>query len=246
MRRTRHSPRLPLRLISVVAFLLAAGVATWSPPAGAQAEAVTVSTRTTPDFPKAGDDVTVRVRANGCPPGNALVETYLVSSDETSRSTALITQDEYPTTLFFQLSAEVKLPHALEGWYGVRIVCGQYRPAREPIPNTYFRVAADPAKKMTALATQAHRGGALNVTGTSCPGTTVDIGFSQSPIRAVNFKSSAQLQVNPDGSWIGPATVPGDLALGRTLVRARCSLTTAGGDAIWINYDDDVVVDVLP
>jgi hypothetical protein len=246
MRRTRHTSRLPLPRIAVAAFLLATAVAVWSPHAGAQAQAVTVSTRTTPDFPKAGDDVTVRVRANGCPPGNAVVETYLVSSDETSRSTALITHQEFPTTLFFQLSAEVQLPHALEGWYGTRIVCGQFRPAREPIANTYFRVAPDPSKKMAVFATQVHRGGPMSLTGTACPGTTVDVGFSQSPIRAVNFKSSANLQVNPNGTWGGAITVPNILAIGRTRILARCSLTTAVGEQVWINYDDDVFVDVLP
>jgi hypothetical protein len=229
-----------------VAFLLAGGVAVWSPPAGAQAEQVTVSTRTTPDFPKAGDDVTVQVRANGCPPGNAVVETYVVSSDETTRSTALISHDEDPTTLFFQLSAQVKLPHALEGWYGVRVVCGQYRPPREPIANTYFRVAPDPAKHLSVLATQVHRNGPFALSGTACPGTTVQIGFSQSPIRAVNFKANGNLLVNPNGNWGGTITIPPDLLLGRTRVRARCTLTTAGGDEIWINYDDDVYVDVLP
>jgi hypothetical protein len=246
MRRTRHTPRLPLPRIAVAVFLLATGVAVWSPHVGAQAQAVTVSTRTTPDFPKAGDDVTVRVRANGCPPGNAVVETYLVSSDETTRSTALITHQEFPTTLFFQLSAEVQLPHALEGWYGTRIVCGQYRPARQPITNTYFRVAPDASKKMAVLTTQVHRGGPMGLTGTACPGTTVEVGFSQSPIRAVNFKTDASLPVNANATWGGSITVPSILQIGRTRVRARCSLMTAGGEQVWINYDDDVFVDVLP
>jgi hypothetical protein len=232
--------------VVAAAFLAASVVLVWSTHAGAQAEQVTVSTRTTPDFPKAGDDVTVRVRANGCPPGNAVVETYLVSSDDTTSSTALITHDEDPTTLFFQLSAEVHLPHALEGWYGVRIVCGQYRPAREPIPNTYFRVAPDPAKHLVVLATQAHRGGPLAVSGTACPGTTAEIGFSQSPIHAENFKASANLLVTPNDTWGGTITIPDNVLLGRTKVRARCTLTTAGGDTIWINYDDDVYIDVLP
>ena len=229
----------------VAAVLLATAVAVWSPHAGAQAEPVLVSTRTTPDFPKAGDDVTVRVRANGCPPGNAIVETYIVSSDDTTRYAALITHSEYPTTLFFQLSAQVQLPHAIEGWYGVRVVCGQYRPAREPITNTYFRVAPDPAKKMAVLTTQVHRGGPLSATGIACPGTTVELGFSQSPIHAVNFKSNGSLQVRPDGSWAGTISVPPGLALGRTLLRTRCTLTTAGGESVWINYDD-TFVDLLP
>jgi hypothetical protein len=231
--------------VAVAAVLLATAVAVWSPHAGAQAEPVTVSTRTTPEFPKAGDDVTVRVRANGCPPGNAIVETYIVSSDDTKRSAALITSGEYPTTLFFQLSADVQLPHAIEGWYGVRIVCGQYRPAREPITNTYFRVATDPAKKMVLLTTQLHRGGQLSASGTGCPGTAVELGLSQSPIRALNFKSNGSLLVKPDGSWAGSISVSPALAIGRTLLRTRCTLTTAGGDPVWINYDD-MFVDVLP
>jgi hypothetical protein len=231
--------------VAVAAALLATAVAVWSPHADAQAEPVTVSTRTTPEFPKAGDDVTVRVRATGCPPGNAIVETYIVSSDETKRSAALITESEYPTTLFFQLSAEVRLPHAIEGWYGVRIVCGQYRPAREPIANTYFNVASDPAKQMQVLTTQVHRNGPLSLSGTACPGTAVAIGYTQSPIRVQNFKAISHLQVNAGGSWGGTVTVPAILALGRTQLGVRCTLTTAGGDAVWINYDD-IYLNVLP
>jgi hypothetical protein len=241
--------RTPLRITLVVIALatMATVLATGAPPSGAQAQLVTVSTRTDPEFPKAGDDVKVIVRADGCPPGNAVVETYLVSSDDTTRSTARITRQEFPSTLFFQLDADVKLPKALEGWYGVRVVCGQYRPPREPITNTYFRVAPDAAKSMTALAPQVKIGASLPVTGTRCPaGSKVDVGFTQSPIRAAIFTPQATLNVNPDGSWFGSIPFTGTVSPGRARVRARCTLTTPLGDLIWINYDDEVFVDVLP
>jgi hypothetical protein len=246
---TRSRLRTPLRItlaaLAVVTMATALGIE--APQSGAQAQLVTVSSRTDPEFPKAGDDVKVIVRADGCPPGNAVVETYLVSSDDTTRSTARITRQEFPSTLFFQLDAEVQLHDALEGWYGVRVVCGQYRPPREPITNTYFRIAPDSAKSMNALAPQVKIGGSLPVTGTRCPpGSQVEVGFTQSPIRAAPFSPQATLNVNADGSWIGSIPFSGIVSPGRARVRARCTLTTPLGDVIWINYDDEVFVDVVP
>ncbi|HKY15512.1 MAG TPA: hypothetical protein VJM33_11360, partial [Microthrixaceae bacterium] len=144
--------RLPPQIAGLRPVLVALALVTALVPAlttdraAAQAELVTVSVRTSPEIAEPGDDVTVQVRATGCPPGGSIVEVYLTSSDTASVAAALMAREEPPSTLFFRVYAEIELPNAVEGWYGVRVVCGQFRPERKPMANTTFRVGANPTK----------------------------------------------------------------------------------------------------
>ncbi len=238
----------PIALVctALIASVLLSVTVTGSAPVGAQAAPVQVTSRTEPEVPEAGDDVAVRVRATGCPPGGALVEVYITSSDGRSSTAALMARAEAQSTLFFRVKTEVELPQALEGWYGVRVVCGQFRPARAPMAGTTFRVGVSSDKSMNVSATQVVAGGTLHIDGNRCQGDGVEYSLSESGRQVGAFKSLGSLPVNPDGTWGGDITAPVGLPAGRAELRARCGLINQFGDQVWINYDDAVAIEILP
>jgi hypothetical protein len=215
-------------------------------PAGAQAAPVQVTSRTEPEIPDPGEDVTVRVRATGCPPGGALVEVYLTSGDGASSVAALMARNEARSTLFFRVRAEVELPDAIEGWYGVRVVCGQFRPARVPMSGTTFRIGVNPTKTMSVSATQVIDGGSFRIDGNGCPGDNVEYSFSQNATHVNPFTPQGALLVNADGTWGGDIIAPPGLLPGRAEIRIRCGLINQFGDQVWINYAGELEIEVLP
>jgi hypothetical protein len=230
--------------VGLVGTVLAPG-ATPGGSAGAQAAPVHVTTRTEPAVPDPGDDVSVKVRATGCPPGGALVEVYLTSTDGGSTAAALMARNEARSTLFFRVKTEVELPKALEGWYGVRVVCGQFRPPRLPMTGTTFRIGVNPDKEMRVPVTEVIEGRTIRIEGNGCSGTTVEYAFSQSGLHVSPFAPQGTIPVNPDGTWGADVVAPIDLAPGKAEIRARCGLVNQFGDQVWINYGGLVEIDVL-
>jgi hypothetical protein len=247
---TSSSPtsRLTLRLALAVGLALVALTLVpvgSAPPVGAQAAPVLVTSRTDPEVPEPGQDVTVRVRATGCPPGGARVEVYLTSGDGASATAALMARNEARSTLFFRVRTEVELPDAIEGWYGVRVVCGQFRPAPLPMPGTTFRIGVRPTKTMSVGATQVIAGGTIPIAGNGCPGDNVEYSFSQDALRVNPFNPQGTLPVNPDGTWGGAIVAPASLLTGPAEIRVRCGLINQFGDQVWVNYGGQLEVEVV-
>jgi hypothetical protein len=237
-----------IRLLLVIAALATAvAVVNAAAPAGAQAQLVSASVNITPAIPDPGDDVTVAVRATGCPPGNALMQVYLTASDGATVSAALMAEQEARSTLFFRAKAEIELPDALEGWYGVRVVCGQFRPEREPMANTQFRVGANPTKEMRVLVDEVEDGGVIPVEGNGCPGHRVELDMRQSGLRRSAFLTRGEVDVDPegDGTWGSLVAMPADLNVGKAEVRGRCVIINEFGDSAYINYGGIVEITIV-
>ncbi|HNI35025.1 MAG TPA: hypothetical protein PLV93_06465, partial [Microthrixaceae bacterium] len=111
--------------------LAAATAGATAPPAAGQARLVNALVRTLPERPEPGDDVTVIVGVDGCPVGAVTVELYLTSSDGATQAATLMARAAATTNLLRRTRSVVDLPVALEGWYGVRVLCGNFRPPKE-------------------------------------------------------------------------------------------------------------------
>lgn len=216
-----------------------------APSAGAQAENIRVTVRVEPETPDPGDDVSVQVRVRGCPPGDARVEAYLSTTDGATQSAALMGRAPLITTMFYQAHATIALPKAIEGWYGVRVVCGSYRPDRVPLPNTTFAVGAKPSKRSQLIGNSVIEGGVLRLEGDGCPGSKVEYQVAQTGLHAGAFIANGELATNADGTWGGDVTFPVTLAPGAAEVKARCVLQNRYGDVVTINYGGQTQVTVL-
>ena len=228
-------------MVAAVVVLLGIVVAT---PSSAQATFVTVKVRTTPALPQPGDDVSVKVRIQGCSPGPALVQIYLTSDDGATVAATLMAQQDAGTSLMWRTVSEIALPQAIEGWYGIRVVCGAFRPARAPMANTFFAVGANPTKQSRLLATSVAPGGTLRMEGNGCPGPTVEYDVGQSGTTTGGFRASGNIPVGPDGTWGGDIQFPANLVPGTAQVRSRCVFQTAAGDTVYINYGGGTEVTV--
>lgn len=205
-------------------------------PADAQARYAQVDVRVSPADPQPGDDITVQTRISGCVPGGTTVELYLSSSDGSSGSDAMMARADASTTLLFRTKATMTLSKAPEGWYGVRVVCGQFRPARGPMANTTFAVGANPTKESTLSAGQVTKGGILRFTGNGCPGTAVEYDLSQTGLHAAPFRPVGLIPVAADGTWGTDLLFGDDAKPGPTELRARCVIPAKFGDTAYIYY----------
>ena len=225
-------PTAALALLALVSLLVVAG----PEPADAQSRLVLVSVHTEPALPQPGQDVTAKIRINGCPPGDALVEIYLTTDDGVSSDAALMARKPAITSLVFRAHADVVLTNAVEGWYGVRVVCGSFRPERKPMANTSFAVGARPTKESTVAGSSVAVGGSLRVEGTGCAGTTVEYQVAQATLTPRPFEATGTFPVAADGSWGGDATFPPSITPGSATIRRRCVLQNQLGETVTINY----------
>jgi len=216
--------------------LIIASLAGTPTPAGAQARYAQVDVHVRPSDPQPGDTVTVETRISGCVPGGTTVEVYLTTSDGASGSDALMGRADAITTLLFRTKASVSLPNAPEGWYGVRVVCGQFRPARGPMANTIFAVGANPTKEATLSGNEVTRGGTLRFTGDGCPGTAVEFDLTPTGLHAAPFRAEGLIPVAPDGTWGTDLLFADNTSPGPTEVRARCLIPAKFGDTAYIYY----------
>lgn len=217
---------------------LAVGTGGWVvlPEATAQAKYVQVAIRTTPIRPQPGDDVRIDARITGCVPGGTTVELYLTTSDGVSAADALMARSDAKTTLLFRTKAVLSLPQAPEGWYGVRVVCGTFRPRRGPMANTTFAVGADPTKESKLSADTVTKGSTLKYEGTGCPGPGIEYQITQTGLQAAPFRADGLVPTNRDGTWGFDLLFPTSLSPGQTEVRARCVLAARYGDTAYIYY----------
>lgn len=242
---TRRSLHRYLLAIVAVGALSAGSVLTSSTPAHGQANLVTVLVRTDPPLPDAGDDVTVAVRIAGCPPGVTDAEAYLSSDDGVTATATLMARAQARTSLLWRTRAIIELPDALEGWYGVRVVCGSFRPARGPMANTYFLVGTDPTKEIRLGGTEVVEGGTLPLSGTGCPGSAVEYSITQAEVRLGPFIPQGRIPVNPDGTWSAEIEFPEALLPGPAEVRARCLFRNSLDLEVEINYGGSIPVRIL-
>ena len=233
-RTTAGSPR---RRAALLVACLVAAIAALATPSAAQSRPVNVEISVDPREPQPGDDVTTQAFIIGCPPQDFPVEAYLVSSDGATRSAALMAQARSRTTLLWGSRAQLELPSALEGWYGVRVQCGLFRPARLPLPNTTFAVGSNVTKESTAEPREVPLGGTFNYVGRGCPGPIIDYEVTQTERRQTPFEADGSFAVEADGAWGGQVTLPDKLSPGSADVRARCSIVNQYGDTVNIYYE---------
>lgn len=234
----------PLRLLLAAVAVLTVLPATATSSA-AQARTVRVDVSTRPARPVGGDDVTVRIRIRGCEPGPVQAEVYLLSDDGLSQNPVRMADAAAVTSLWFRSNARIQLPAAADGWYGVRVICGNFRPPRGPLPNTTFAVGADAQRTWRLSAAAVPQGGSLRVEGTSCRGPRAELQIREPGLVEAGFQSSAQYVPDAAGNWSGDVTFPAALPLGPIEVRARCVVTNGEGDEGYVPYLGLTTVTVL-
>ena len=234
--RRRHVHETRSWRLLVLAFLLVPVIVTTEPSAGAQSQLVLVTVRTRPALPQPGDDVTVAIRISGCPPGDAQVELYLTTDDGATASAALMARSPAITSLVFRAHANVVMPNAIEGWYGVRVVCGAFRPARRPMANTTFAVGANPTKQSRLVGTSVQARGTISMVGNGCPGPTVEYAVSQVELHDGPFVVAGTIPVGADGNWSGDVRIPDSIVPGSAQVKRRCVLQNQRGQTVTIDY----------
>ena len=234
----------PLRLLLAAAAVLTLLPATATSSA-AQARTVRVNVSTRPARPVGGDDVTVRVRIRGCEPGPVQAEVYLLSDDGLTQDPVRMADAAAVTSLWFRSNARVQLPAAAEGWYGVRVVCGNFRPTRGPLPNTTFAVGASSDRTWRLSATAVPQGGSLRIEGTSCRGPRAEFQIRQPGLVEAGFQASGQFVPDASGNWSGDVEFPASLPPGPVEVRARCVVANDDGDEGNVPYLGLITVTVL-
>jgi hypothetical protein len=187
----------------------------------------------------------VKIRITGCPPGDALTEVYLTTDDGTASASALMARSQAITSLVFRAHADLVLKKAIEGWYGVRVVCGTFRPERKPMANTSFAVGAKPTKQSRVVGTSVTVGGSIRLEGDGCPGSKVEYQIVSTGLRVGPFVPTGELPVAADGTWGGDVTMPPAIGPGSAEIRRRCVLKNQLGDNVSINYGDSSEISVL-
>lgn len=236
--------RLQLALGAAVA-LIAVTLTLSPPPAVAQASYVAVDVRTAPAVPQPGDNVTVSARITQCPPGATLVQVLLTSSDGHSTSAALMAESLARTSLLWRTRAVIPLTNAVEGWYGIRVQCGTFVPDHIPMANTYFAVGAQATKEVRLSANTVQRGNTLTLSGTGCPGPTVEYEVQQYSGRAGTFIPTGTIPVGTDHSWSAEIPFSTQLTPGLSVVSARCTIINQYGQVVFITYGRPLEVTVV-
>ena len=215
-------------------------------PASAQARLVNALVHTVPERPQPGDDIVVTVNVTGCAPGDVTVEIYLTTSDGASRTATMMTRAAATTNLVFRTRSVLSLPDALAGWYGVRVLCGNFRPPKEPMANTLFSVGPSPTAVARLAATTVTLGGSVAFLGTGCAGSAVEYQMSQGAFPTGAFTPDGSLPVGADGSWTGEIAVPEEMSTGSATVRSRCVATNKYGDTVEVYYPSIDELTVAP
>ncbi len=223
---------IALAVIAMAVIVTIAG----SAPTDAQSRPVNVEIAVSPDRPRPGDDVTVEVYVIGCPPAAFDVEAYLVSSDGSTQSAALMARTTARPTLLWGSRATVVIPDALEGWYGIRVQCGSFRPPRLPMSNTTFSVGSNVTKQSTTDVREVPVGGTFNYLGNGCPGSIVDYDVTQTERRQTAFEADGSFDVEQDGTWGGEVTLDDAIIAGSADIRARCSVVNQYGEIVYLYY----------
>jgi len=242
---------LVFALIIAVAPLPAAGTGAVAsnPTAGAQARLVNAIVHTSPERPDPGDDITVEVGVTGCPSGPVTVEIYLTTDDGAERSATLITRASARTTLLFRVKARLDLPAAIEGWYGTRVLCGTYRPPRDPMANTLFSVGIPSSKQLVLSSDEVAKAATVVLRGTGCPsgnGATVEYDVTAAAAASSAFAADGTVEVQPDGTWTADVAMPAEIVTASSVIRARCITLTEDAVPAYVYYEDPAPFTVTP
>jgi hypothetical protein len=213
---------------------------------GAQAAFVNAIVRVNPALPQPGQDVAVSVRVTGCPPGAADVQVLLAADSSSGVQGALMADGAARTSLLWRTKARIVLTNAPQGWYGVRVQCGDFRPAQIPMANTTFAVGAVPVATMTLGARTATQGGTVALSGDHCPGTSVDYEVLPFGHTREAFLPTASLPTQADGTWSAQITLPLGLDPGPALVRARCVEVNQLGVTVYSSYGTPLDLRIQP
>jgi hypothetical protein len=233
---------------ALVAGLLAAATLVVITPgqSGAQSTFVNASVRIDPALPQPGQDVNVSVRIAGCAPGPADVQVLLAADVAGGVEGALMADAPAQTSLLWRTRARLRLPDATQGWYGVRIQCGAFRPPQAPMANTTFAVGANPSAALTLGARTVPQGDSITVSGNDCPGPSVDYEIVTRSFGVGPFVPTASLPTRADGTWSAAVAVPADLRPGPVVVRARCVEHNQYGATVYVSYGNPVDLRIEP
>lgn len=239
--RTRSGRRATHVVLTMLTIALVAVSITTELPVAAQARAVTAVVHTSPPEPQPGDDVAVEVTVDGCPVGPATVEIYLTTSDGRTQQSELMTRRPARTTLLWRTRASLELGSALAGWYGVRIICGSFRPLKEPMTNTLFAVGASVRHHAELEVTSPS---SVRVTGDRCTGTSMEYVIVDALRGRGSFEPDGSIPVSSDGSWSGDVAVDDGVEPGAIALRLRCVSTNAYDRPVYVYFDrtNEVVV----
>ncbi len=235
-----------LAAFGAVVLLAATSVITSATPGAAQAAFVQVSVHVSPPLPQPGQTVTVTARVTGCPPGGTEVDVLMVANELEGVTGALMYAQIAPTSLLWRTKAQITLPNAIQGWYGVRVQCGTFHPDEVPMPNTTFAVGAVPVTTMALSSSTVASGGTVTLSGTNCPGSSVDYEVVPRNHYGDPFAVTASIPTGPGGSWSGQIQITPDYVPGPALVRARCVTQNALGIATYISYGMPLDLRIAP
>lgn len=242
--RPTHPTAAVIGALALVALALVAVAGRGATPAAAQARPVTALIHTFPDRPEPGDDVVVRVDVTGCPPGPVTVEIHLATDDGATRRSTLMGRSAARTNLLGRTHGIVPLTGALRGWYGARVLCGSFRPPREPMTNTLFAVGPTPPPAATVDTTTVARGSSVAYQGAGCVGTIVEYALTSGHRSAGAFDPSGFTAVNPDGTWRAEVAIPLDVPAGPMTLRARCVAANLLGEPAHVYEPRAVILQV--
>ncbi|HPB45363.1 MAG TPA: hypothetical protein PLP95_05870 [Microthrixaceae bacterium] len=216
--RSAHRRR---RLAAVLTAAICAASVPAATPASAQAVPVSVVVRTSPERPVPGDDVDVLVTVEGCPVGPITAEVYLETADGAKRSAVRIARAAVDTSVTMRSTGAVRLPDAFEGWYGVRVLCGTFRPPRRSMTATLFHVRSSEAMTLQAPEVQS-LSDAFTMSGQRCPGGTVEWMVNSGFGGTTPFDPDGTVLVDDSGTWTVNAPWPEAITLGPMRASARC------------------------
>lgn len=218
--RTRRAVR---RTVAAgVAIATAVGGLGGALPAAAQSQPVLVTVRSAPPRPEPGDDVTITASIEGCPVGPVTAEAYLETSNGTEREAVLVTRTAAVTDVLLRTVATLELPDAVEGWYGVRVLCGSYRPPRRSLANTLTHVRPTEPSTFDVEGDVVSLSTPPTLAGTGCFNGVVQYMYQNGFAAPTRFEEHGTIAPSTAGVWRGQAPVPEGIFPGPVMVRARC------------------------
>lgn len=237
----RHTPAWATLLAVAMLALSIVPMFSAEAPVAAQARAVTAIVHTNPPQPQPGDDVAVEVTVEGCPPGPVTAEIYLTTSDGRTQQSELMTRQPARTTLLWRTRASLELEKTIAGWYGVRIICGSFRPAKEPMTNTLFAVGASVRHRAQLAVTDQSD---LRVTGDPCVGTSVEYVIVDALRGRGSFDPDGSIAVNAGGTWSADIPAGEGVEPGIVSLRLRCVSSNRFDRPVFVYYErtNEVVI----
>lgn len=198
---------------------------------------VTVDTWISPDPAMPGDTVEVAARIEGCAQGEVVAQVLRETNDGEFLQTSLAAQQA--TTAGEDQIADVifTITDALRGWYGVRVVCGEFRSELRAMAGSYFPVGGALSKPVTISDTTLEAGESLDASGSDCPGQYVEYDISKTGRVASVFDVEGEILVDQEGNWSAEIEYPRSLGAGRTDLSVRCVVQTPTGELAYDYYD---------